>query len=207
MTDPAERTAVTLLYPGCTIAEVIELATRLANHGVQTVFAASDDAAITDASGLSMQPDTTLADVDPAIVDAVIVPGGDPGSIIGNADVEHWLRQAEHALVAGICAGVAVLAASGLTTGRHITHNYREPWAPPDVVTFVAHLWEGAVVEADVSIGVVRDERLITALPNATVDFTVAVLQSLELIDETNAHNLSRHLRGNHVPDLFLDGS
>ncbi len=207
MTDPAERTAVILLYPGCTIAEVIELATRLANHGVQTVFAASDDTAITDASGLSMQPATPLADVDPATIDAVIVPGGDPGSIIGNPYVEHWLRQAEHALVAGICAGVAVLAASGLTTGRQITHNYREPWAPQDVVTFVAHLWEGAIVEADVSIGVVRDERLITALPNATVDFTVAVLRSLELIDETNAHDLSRHLRGNHVPDLFLDGS
>ena len=59
--------------------------------------------------------------------------------------------------MAGICAGVALLAASGVTAHRTITHNYRSPWCPPHVVDTVEPLWAESTVIDDRTIGLVKD--------------------------------------------------
>ena len=197
-------TSVVVLYPGCTIAEVIELTTRLAGFEAEVVVAAVDGAPIEDQSGLRMLPDVTIAALDPAGVDLVVVAGGDPGSVIDDPQTLGFLEAADSAgaTTAAICAGVLLVAAAGLVTGRHITHNYRAPWAPEEVERFVDRFWTDAVVEPDPTVGVVVDGRLVTALPNATVDFTVTVLETVGLVDGTRGDHLRTHLRGGFVAEL-----
>lgn len=197
-----------LLYPGCTIGEVIELTTRLAEAGWGVVHVSPDGQPLPDRSGLVVHPDRSLAGTDPAEVDLVIVPGGDPAAIIDDRAVVEFLVAVERdgAVVAGICAGVLVLAGAGLLVDRSITHNYRRPFAPPEVEAFVEQFWVGALVEPDPSIGVVVDGNLVTALPNAAIEFAMTVAQQVGVLTAERAAAIGRHLRGELVAELHQGG-
>lgn len=208
---PPRRRATVLLYPGCTIAEIIELTTRLAGAEVDVHHVAVDHEPIVDQSGLLLSPDRSIDDleadaptIDPTTAEVVIVPGGDPGSVVEDERVLGYLRSAAErgSVLAGICAGVLLLGAAGVLAGRSITHNYRRPWAPPEVEGFVANYWAGARVEPDPTVGVVVDGPVITALPNATIDFTTTVGHRLGLYSAEQAELLTRHLRGDFVEEL-----
>jgi len=196
--------AMVLLYPGCTVAETIELATRLREAGANMTHLAPTIDPFRDRSGLSMHPDATIDEIDPITVDVLVVPGGDPEAIIDDESVLEFVAAAagNGAMVAGICAGVLVMAASGVTAGRSITHNYRRPWAPPEIAEFVDRFWAGATVEPDPAIGVVVDGPIITALPNATIEFATTVCRELDLYSPEEADQIARHLRGSLVTEL-----
>ncbi len=204
-------TTVVLLYSGCTIAEVIEVATRLKGAELDVQFVSVYGGDVIDESGLIMVPDKAIDEIDRSKVDAVIVPGGDPEAIIGNQAIQKLVSTVagNGGVVAGICAGVLVLGDAGVLAGRHITHNYRSPWAPPEVAEFVRNLLEGADVEPPVGDVVCVDTSsgsngvVITALPNATIEFTTAVGQALGLFNADVAELLERHLAGEFVPELF----
>ena len=198
--------ATVVLYDGCTITEVAEIATRLANWDVQVEFAAATTQELRDQSGLRMLPDRALAEIDPTGLTAVLVPGGDPASVLADDAVLGWLRRASEAgaIVAAICAGVTVVAAAGLTAGRRITHNHRSPWASPEHSQTVEHLWADARIEPDRTIGVVRDANLITALPNFPVEFAMEVLVAIGLYDRRRASLMGAHLKGGYVEELYV---
>lgn len=214
----ARDRCVVLLYPGCTIAEVIEVATRLRGADVAVEFVSADGGDVIDQSGLIMIPDRPIDEIDRSKVGIVVVPGGDPEAIIGDAAVKRLLNAVVDAggVAAGICAGVLVLGDAGVLAGRHITHNYRAPWAPPEVESFVEPLLAGAA-EVEPSFGdVVCVDRgpvdrgasgatVITALPNATIQFTTAIGQAVGLFDDDAAELLERHLQGEFVAELFED--
>lgn len=200
--------AAVLLYEGCTITEVAEVATRLANWDVRVDFVGRNAGELRDLSGLRMLPDRSIAEVDPAELAAVVVPGGDPEAAMADPAVLAWLQRAGEAgaLVAAICAGVALVASAGLVSGRRITHNYRSPWAAPEQVEAVAPLWAGAQVEEDRTVGVVRDGTLISALPNAPVDFAMEILVAVGLYDRRRAALMGAHLKGGYVDELYREG-
>ena len=195
-----------LLYEGCTIAEVLEPATRLDRLGAEVIWVSPDGSPVGDASGLVTQPGLELESLDAAGLDALLIPGGDPGSIVEDAKVNRFIADsATNGMVAGICGGVLPLAAAGVLRGRRVTHNYRPPWAPQKVADFVQPLFEGVCVEADPSIGHVVDGTVITALPNATAAFSIAIAEALGFYAGVEAERLVRHLQGEHVPSLFSD--
>jgi putative intracellular protease/amidase len=200
--------AAVLLYEGCTITEVAEIATRLTNWDVPVHFVAPSVEELRDQSGLLMRPDHALGDVDPSGLTVVIVPGGNPDTVSDDPAVPAWLRRADEAgvLVAAICAGVSLVASAGLVAGRRITHNVRTPWAPPELADSVAHLWVGAMVEEDRTVGVVRDGNLISALPNAPVEFAMEILVAVGLYDRRRAELMGAHLKGGYVEQLYLGG-
>lgn len=209
----SQPSCIVLLYPGCTIAEVIELATRLRGADVPVEFVSADGGDVIDQSGLIMIPDRPIDEIDRSKVGVVVVPGGDPEAIIGDAAVKRLLNAVVDAggVVAGICAGVLVLGDAGVLAGRHITHNYRAPWATPEVEAFVEPLLASAA-EVEPTFGdVVCVDRgasgaaIITALPNATIQFTSAVGQAIGLFDDDAAELLERHLQGEFVAELFED--
>ena len=139
---------------------------------------------LVDSAGLRIAPSPGV-EADPvgatADADVILVPGGDPESIIGDRPIATALRAADDrgAIVAAICAGVLVLADAGVASGRRITHNYRRPFAPVDVETFTAPFWDGAVVETDLDREVVIDDNLITSLPTAVLEFADVVAAQL----------------------------
>ena len=200
-------TAAVLLYDGCTITEVAEIATRLVHWDVRVEFVARAVEELRDQSGLRLLPDRPIGEVDPAGLTVVIVAGGNPDSVIEDPAVLGWLRRANEAnvLMGAICAGVALVAAAGVAADRRITHNYRSPWAPPEVVEAVGHLWAGAIVEDDRTVGMVRDGNLISALPNYPVDFAMEILVALGLYDRHRAELMAEHLKGGYVEELYLE--
>jgi putative intracellular protease/amidase len=87
---------------------------------------------------------------------------------------------AQGAVLAGICAGGLVIAATGLLAGRRATHTYTAEFAPLQVVNFVAPLWQGVIYE---QANAVIDGRLITAQPWAVFEFSALIGEALSIMN------------------------
>ena len=122
-------------------------------------------------------------------ITAVLVPGGDPKSILLP---ENLARAAlvnaaiRGALVAGICAGNLVIASAGLLRGRRGTHNYTLEHASPEMVATVAPYWEGMTFAR---ANIVKDGSVITAQPWAYRQYSAAVAQHLGVLSEAEARD------------------
>ena len=185
-----------LLYPGAISFEVMLAIELLGSVDVVT----SDDGDHVDQSGLTIRPTLTMAQAATGTHTTVLVPGGNPDVIVGDPKVRNVLSTAaEHsATIAGICAGVVVLADAGLLAGRRITHNYGPTSAPPEVVAATEHFWENtSVVDQPVAV----DERegaatIVTAKPWAYIDFATTVGRVAGCFDQAGADDRSRYYRG-----------
>jgi aminoglycoside phosphotransferase (APT) family kinase protein/putative intracellular protease/amidase len=176
------RVAV-LLYPGCTYFEVEAAVNVLAQHREVLHFTPSGSA-LADATGKILDAQGSYADLERSEVDCVLVPGGDPGSIIPQQQATAALRRAANhgAVMAGICAGNLVLASAGLLKGVRATHNYTPEYASPVDVAATAPYWDGILFErADL----VEDGNRITAQHWAHEKFAVAVARQLGLANHS----------------------
>jgi protein deglycase len=200
---PEARSTLILLYPGCILFEVLLAAELLSQRGVRVDTVYPNGEAFKDSSGLIIQPTHRYASVPPDYA-CILIPGGDPSSIMEDTACDHILQQHAQrgALLAGVCAGVLVLAKSGVLQGKRIVHNYRSPFAPPENVRFVANFWEGASVLQDSKCVAVRDGNIVTALPHGFIAFALETLKALDLTTEEHAERLSRHYQGHFVPAL-----
>lgn len=183
-------TVAVLLYPGCAFFEIALAAETLTGAGAALRWFTPDGATHAASNGARIGADGDLADLAGAEVAAVLVPGGDPGSILVPQDVASAALRAQAArgaLLAGICAGGLVLAAAGLLRGRRGTHNYTAEHAPPESVATVARYWEGLRFErADL----VEDGALITAQPWADRLYAATVARRLGLLSPAQAEAL-----------------
>lgn len=182
-----------LLYPGCIFFEIALAAETLAQCGARLVWLTPQGLPHTASNGARIGIDgdyTQLRTLRPA---AVLIPGGDPRAILlpDNLVQRHLEAvQAQGALLAGICAGNLVLAASGLLRGRRATHNYTPEFAPPDKVAATAAVWAGMAYErADL----VEDGPIITAMPWAYRAYAAAVARRLGHLDAAAAERLLRY--------------
>lgn len=178
-----------LLYPGCIFFEIALAAETLrARYALRyytpegNAHAASNGAEIAASGSYA-----TLAQAEPV---ALLIPGGDPRSILLPTDraAPAIMAQAgRNVLLAGICAGNLVLAASGCLRGRRATHNYTLEHTPPDKVAATAGYWSGIdFVRADL----VQDGQIITAQPWAYRQYAAAVAVSLDAITPEEASDL-----------------
>lgn len=178
-TDDPPAVAV-LLYPGCIFFEIAWCTEALARASARLRFHTPDGQPHAASNGARLLADGSYDDLARQHWAAVLIPGGDPGSIIPGHQADAALRRAaaDGALMAGICAGALVLAAAGLLRGVRATHNYTAEWASPEAVAFTAPFWDGVHYErADV----VEDGAFITAQPWAHREFTAAVVRRLGL--------------------------
>lgn len=178
-TDDPPAVAV-LLYPGCIFFEIAWCTETLARAGARLRFHTPDGQPHLASNGARLLADGGYDDIARQRWAAVLIPGGDPGSIIPDHRADDALRRAaaDGAVMAGICAGALVLAAAGLLRGVRATHNYTAEWASPEAVAFTAPFWEGLSYErADV----VEDGPFITAQPWADRAFAAAVARRLGL--------------------------
>lgn len=207
MSAPSSSPAVAvLLYPGCLFFEIALAAETLADAGATLRWYTPDGASHAASNGACIAADGGLEDLAKVEVAAVLVPGGDPGSILVPTDVASASLRAQSArgaLMAGICAGGLVLAAAGLLRGRRGTHNYTSEHAPPQAVATVAPYWRGMHFErADL----VDDGPVITAQPWAYRSYAAAVAQRLGLIDADAAEALRRYPDRAYARTLVVDG-
>ena len=165
-----------LAYKGCILFEVIHAASFL--DPVLTVKVATPDGdCVRDRSGVTVVPDFAYEEVNPRTIGCLLVPGGNPDTIAENAHAKQIVRDilAGGGVVAGICAGVVVLALAGVLRGRRVAHNYTARDVPLEVRRHTDPLWDGAVFEPS---GLAVDGAVITARPERHEEFAAAVARA-----------------------------
>lgn len=183
-----------LLYPGCIFLEVAAAVDLLAEHCDMSYLTPGGD--VHEASnGVRMIPTGSYADSTVRGTACIVVPGGNPDSIIESGAANECLRVGVEggAVLAGICAGSLVLARAGVLKGRRITHSYTAEFTTSDVVACTSPIYEGARYErADLVV----DLPVITAQYWAADRFAVAVAEAIGVMSrvEGEAH-LQRYAR------------
>ena len=166
-----------LAYEDCILFEVIPAARRL-ERTFPVRVATPDGLAFRDDSGFTINADWAYDEVDPNECACVLVPGGNPDRIAGNLDVQRIVDSVKNkgGVVAGICAGVAVLGLAGTLVGRRIAHNYTEHDVPADVRVHTDPLWRQTTYVGD---GISVDAGVVTARPERYLEFADSVAKAV----------------------------
>ena len=113
------------LAPGFEEIEALTIVDVLRRAGVEVVVAGLQPGAVVGAHDISIVPDMPLDDVNAGDFDAIVLPGGQPGTDNLNADqrVHDLLKKcaAKDKLIGAICAAPIVLATAGLLNGKKVT--------------------------------------------------------------------------------------
>ncbi|BCL75701.1 4-methyl-5(B-hydroxyethyl)-thiazole monophosphate biosynthesis protein [Jeongeupia sp. HS-3] len=119
-------TAHVYLAPGFEEVEFVSIVDVLRRGGVfVTSIALDDELAVEGAHGMVIQADLPFGAVDGELADAIILPGGGPGTQALAASNELAIRlqahQAAGKRVAAVCAASTVLAKAGVLQGKAAT--------------------------------------------------------------------------------------
>lgn len=116
---------ILLFAEGFEEAEALVPADLLRRGGVKVTFAGVGGTKITGSHGITVEMDSSVEEVDPEQAEAVILPGGLPGTTNLEASeavqklIDSCVRREK--LVAAICAAPSILAHKGLLKGRSAT--------------------------------------------------------------------------------------
>jgi putative intracellular protease/amidase/ADP-ribose pyrophosphatase YjhB (NUDIX family) len=178
-----------ILYPGC-ISYEVALAAELASEKYDIITASPDGEDIKDHSGLPIKTQLSYQNVSIEGLAGVLVPGGDPGSLIHNKDVERIIARAhEKGLVIGaICAGPYVLAKSGILKGKTIAHGYGE-----EQLEFLGEVFTGVTLTKEM---LYVDGNILTAKPEAHIAFGVEFAYKLGVVQGNDTPDLRQYYRG-----------
>ena len=154
----------------------LAMATEQAPDSFRVLIASETGAPVTSMGGMRVTPEASLAEVDPAEIGALVL----PGATTWFTGHERVLALADQTLAAGgvvaaICGATYGLARSGLLDDRDHTSNAADFLAD-------APGYGGADRYRDVRA--VHDRGLITAPATAPVDFARTVFEALEVFPE-----------------------
>jgi transcriptional regulator GlxA family with amidase domain len=177
----------------------VELGHRAADAGgvgYECRVAAAAAGPVRSSSGLPVHAGCTVADLDPAGIDTLVVVGG-----IGVDRARHdaglvgWVARAgaEARRVASVCSGVFLLAAAGLTAGRRVTTHWRREEQ-------LRREHPGLDVDCDPIF--VRDGRLWTS-----AGVTAGMDLALALVDDDLGHDVAHAVACELVLHLRRPGS
>lgn len=164
--------ALVIFYPHCIEFEAM-LAAQVLHEENLTIDVATPEGADYDGpSGIALRATHSYADVHPDEYRVVIVPGGNTKAVLENETLMRILKMANDAgaTFGAICAGPLLLARAGLLKGRRFTHGYGPDSLLPD--------WQGGTFE---DLPVVVDGNMVTAKPQAYIDFAIEVLYAAGL--------------------------
>jgi putative intracellular protease/amidase len=183
------ETIIVTLYPGCISFEVA-LAAELLSKKFKILNATPDGKDLTNCSGLALKAHLSYAEVNLENCRAILVPGGNPDSIIHNTEIDRILRLANTAglLIGAICAGPSVLAKAGILKGRKIAHGYGSKQ-----LNFLKDVFSGVILTND---QIVVEGNIITAKPEAHIDFAVEIGCRLGALDADRSAQLKEYYRG-----------
>jgi len=164
--------AIVFLATGFEEIEAIGIIDILRRGDIETVtVSVTGDIDVTGAHSISVFADEHFEHIDCSAYDALILPGGGPGSVMLNKHegVRQALVDAYEAgkLIAAICASPRVFGSLGLLNGKNATCY---PSIEPELT--------GATILPD---AVVTDQNIITGRGPALVfDFALAILDYLQ---------------------------
>lgn len=180
-----------VLFPGAVAYELATVAAVVGPHLPIAVITPTGNDHV-DETGLVYRAHASFADLEHAEdVSGIVVPGGDLGSILDNEALALLLRSVHqrNGLVAAICAGPLALAQAGVLRG----HAYVQAGYYPESTK---HIWDGADERRD---PVVVSGNVITALPEAHIDFAIEIGRHLGIF----ASNQEAELRRDYFKGRF----
>lgn len=182
----------TVLMPlaaGCEEMEAVIVIDVLRRAGITVVVAGLEPGTVEASRGIRLVPDRVLADVDATRCDALVLPGGGPGTARLRADmrvrglVADFVRAGK--LVAAVCAAPTVLLDAGVLAGRRVT-------AHPSVHGEL----ERAGIHVERTRRVVTDGNFVTSQgPGTCFEFAFALVErwcGAAKVAELNAGILAR---------------
>lgn len=112
-------------YPGCIPTEILP-AIRLLKSRYSIVSASPDGLPCPAFTEAGLTECFKFEDVLDGNFVAVLVPGGDPGSLLNNSKIDALLRKSAGAgaILSAVCAGPFLLAKAGLLENKKISHGY-----------------------------------------------------------------------------------
>ncbi len=160
------------LAPGCEELEAVTIIDLLRRAGIEVVAAGLEAGPVRASRGVVLVPDLTLDEALAHDYDAIVLPGGGPGSDALAADprIKGLLGKmaAADRLIGAICAAPKVLAGAGLLKGRSAT-------SYPGVLE--------ALGDTTITLRqepVVRDGQLITSRgPGTAMAFALTLIEAL----------------------------
>lgn len=178
-----------VLYPGCISFEVA-LAAELLSKKYLIFNATPDGHDLIVASGLPLKAQLSYATVTLSNCRGILVPGGNPDSIAENKEVDRILVEADKAKIpiAAICAGPSLLGKAGILKGRQVAHGYG-----PEQLPFLKEIFAGARLSDEL---LVVDDHIITAKPEAHIDFALEIACRLGAVSAAQSRRLRDFYRG-----------
>ncbi len=172
-----------LFYPDCIEFEAILAAQVLHDQNQAIDVATPDGTDYLGPSGIAQRATHRYADVHPEEYRVIIVPGGDTKAVLENETLLEIIRSAHRsgATCGAICAGPRLLARAGILKGRHFTHGYGKDSQLPD--------WKDGTYEDK---SVVVDGNIVTAQPQAYIDFAIELLYAAGLRDTWTVDSLQK---------------
>jgi putative intracellular protease/amidase len=163
-----------LFYPDCIEFEAILAAQVLHGENLTIDVATPDGTDYHGPSGIALRATHSYANVHPEEYLVVIVPGGDTESVLENETLVGILKAANNsgATFGAICGGPLLLARAGVLKGRHFTHGYGANSTLP--------YWKDGIYEDQLTV---VDGNIVTAKPQAYIDFAIEVLYAAGLRD------------------------
>lgn len=187
----AERKVVLVVFEGLQLfdiagpADVFDAATRViaaggGGPGYALTIASAGGGRVRASSGMGIEPDAGLAELDPDGIDTLLVPGGRGRVALEDSELVAELpRVAAGARRFGsVCGGAFLLAAAGLLDGRRVTTH----WAGCDDL---ARRFPALTVEPDRIY--VRDGSVITS-----AGVTAGIDLALALVEEDHGPEVAR---------------
>lgn len=119
------KRALVPLAPGFEEIEAVAVIDLLRRAGIEVVVAAVAENPVEGSHGIALVCDVRAGEVDPARFDALVLPGGMPGTrhLAESPAVCEWVMTMASAgkLLGAICAAPIVLEACGVLAGRRAT--------------------------------------------------------------------------------------
>ena len=173
-------------YDGFSEFEIVLICLFFKEHDLITV--ALEDREYRSEERQRFCVDKVISEVDAGEIDLLVIPGGEPASLIHNLELKTFVERllANHKKVAAICGGAALLAGLGVLNGRRCTGlaSGKNPDAPS-----YPYFSESEFLDEPVVV----DGTIITAQGQAYVEFAVEVARQMDLC--TDEGDYSQALR------------
>jgi len=185
----AKDTVIVILYPGCIFFEVA-LVVEILTEKYKIIFATPDGKDHLASNGSVLRASASYDKIDLLNCKAIIVPGGDASSIKDNTEVERVIQDANRSNIwlAAICAGPSILAKAKVLKGRRVAHG-----CGPKKLEFLKSYFEGTILTNE---QFVCDQNIITAKPDAHIEFAVEIACRLSCVDASKANRVKDYYRG-----------
>jgi 4-methyl-5(b-hydroxyethyl)-thiazole monophosphate biosynthesis len=181
-----------IFYPGCVEFEVL-LACEILNKDFPVEIATPDGKDHLGSNGMVFKASKSFESVIPSEYKAILVPGGDPGSVIGNQRLSQIIKECylNNSVLGAICAGPIVLEQAGILKNQRIAHGYKGRQL--QFIQENGFFNETQLTNEPFIVG----DRIVTARADSFIDFAVEVARLVGSVSDSRAAIWKNYYKGN----------